>query len=535
MTYAAVGWFTGQSATFTLPSVKVKSEIRLVASSGNYANPAVLTISIAPDMVCDAVTSVGDGSSVDVAWSGGAGGGSAVTVSGDGVSGSASSSPVTVTGLVPGKTYTFTISDGQAKDGTCPPYAVPAVAAPAIDQVKVSGTDLQVTYSISGNGVAPVGIEYSLDGGATWAQPGGTPPIGSTGGFFTVPVAASGTVSVRSVWSGSSLGVYSSAVSSAFTVPPPPKSTSPSGSGSSGSGGSGSSLSGSSGSTTAAAVAAGARAAGSAPCLAPNDTLLPDMFGTVGSQLTMAPNTIGLPAASGFALTKGTMPPGMMLDATFGIVYGTPSAAGTWPITVKGSWPDGTTRSSAITITVAPDNASVQYASRNVANVGTPSVLHPAVTAGGTYALVCGTLPSGMTLNERTGEITGTPTQVVDYPTPLRVRQIDDKGRTTAAGSFILVVNPQQAVVASSIAYPAHPDAKVHRTIRIRPSVTGGPVSGYAVVRGKLPKGLKMNKRTGLIYGKPSKATTTHTVTVAATGPDGKAISAIPFSVKVRR
>ena len=259
------------------------------------------------------------------------------------------------------------------------------------------------------------------------------------------------------------------------------------------------------------------------------------MFGTVGSQLTMAPNTIGMPVASGFALTKGTLPPGMMLDATYGIVYGTPSTPGSWPVEVRGTWPDGTTRSSAITITVASDNASVQYASRNVVNVGTLSSLHPAVSEDGAYELVCGELPAGLSLDEKTGEIAGTPAQVVDNPVPLRVRQIGVGGRTTAAASFILVVNAPQASTRATIAYPAHPHAKKHRKVRIRPSVTGGPVSGYAVVHGKLPKGLKMNKRTGLIFGKPSKSTTRHTITVAATGPNGQIISAIPFSVKVRR
>ena len=47
-------------------------------------------------------------------------------------------------GLTPGKSYTFSVSDGRAKDGTCASYwvSVTAVQPPTIQSTKVSGTDL---------------------------------------------------------------------------------------------------------------------------------------------------------------------------------------------------------------------------------------------------------------------------------------------------------------------------------------------------------------------------------------------------------
>ncbi|WP_172592098.1 putative Ig domain-containing protein [Subtercola boreus] len=128
---------------------------------------------------------------------------------------------------------------------------------------------------------------------------------------------------------------------------------------------------------------------------------------------------------------------GLSLDPDSGIVSGTPSRLGTFPVTVtahNGKAPDATASYSLTVIGVAPvlgdtltRSATVgsPYASSVVAT-GTPSV----------FSITAGRLPNGLSLNKNTGLISGRPTVQGDYT--FTVTAINSGGTGSAALEIVV-------------------------------------------------------------------------------------------------
>ena len=234
-----------------------------------------------------------------------------------------------------------------------------------------------------------------------------------------------------------------------------------------------------------------------------------------------------------FIVTAGALPAGIQFDRTVGVLFGVPTQAGSWVTTIQATFPDGTKKSSQFTTRVDADPETLQYAVLNVGVLGsrlniTPTTNAPAV--GTTYTLVCGKLPAGMKLDSRTGTFTGTPTEKLLLPTPLRVAERSTSGK--AAASFLLVVDTWDIEI---INYPAHPHLRVGRTARISPVVVGlGEIAKYRMWKGKLPRGLRHNPLTGVITGKPRSAGPVHTITIVAVTKGGAIFAATPMRISTR-
>ncbi|MBU6244134.1 MAG: putative Ig domain-containing protein [Actinomycetales bacterium] len=439
--------------------------------------------------------------------------------------------------------YTATISarkaDGQVVATCDMSVQVPWVAPgkPLIDSlIPGAGGLVTVNYSVA-DPATVLGIESSVDGGP-WVRPGGSAPVGGSGGAFTISGLSAGRhlVTLRSVGldpgplttQGQAQAVVIPATSTsgssagpASAVPARPVTTVPGTSNGAGSG------------TNGALASGTGDAAIDAPCLAPDGTLYPALYATVGSQLTMAPNTHGMGTPTSFVIVGGALAPGLMLDRAFGIVYGVPTQAGSWATTVRATFVDGSTRSGQFTTRVDADEQTLQYAARNVGSIGSALSIAPTTSApavGTAYRLVCGILPAGTRLDQRSGWITGTPTEVVSMPTPLRIAQTTASG--SAAASFILVVNPAGRV---SVSYPAHPHVRVGKRIWLRPTVTGaGQITEFRMWKGKLPRGLHLNRATGAVTGRIAHAGPTHTITIVATTKAGALLTAPAMRLRLQ-
>ena len=456
--------------------------------------------------------------------------------------------------LSPGTANNVTVTakraDGQTvatcttNDAWTPP------AAPAVSSTVpvATGGLLTVNYSLP-DPTGVQGIEYRIDSGP-WQRPGGVAPVNGAGGSFTVSglSAKDLTLTLRAVGvdAGGPLTTESAATAVSFPKVPTPRAASPGTV---------------AGSSTAAPVAAppvaptstvagtsngagtgtnGALAANTgdggidAPCLAQDGTLYPNQYSTFGSQLTMAPNTHGLGKATSFTVVDGALPPGMQLDRTYGVLFGVTLQPGSWVTTVRARFANGTTKAGRFTTRVDADPQTLQYAAQNIGTIGKVTTIAPTTNApaiGTTYQLVCGVLPAGMRFDAATGVIAGRPTERVLMPTPLRVAESSPSG--TAAASFVLVVNKAGV---SSFSYPAHPHLRVGKRVAIRPTVTGPrDFVVFRTSKGKLPKGLRMNHKTGVITGRPAQAGRTHTITIVAVTAGGALVSAAPIRIRVRR
>src|SRR5207245_1270004 len=146
--------------------------------------------------------------------------------------------------------------------------------------------------------------------------------------------------------------------------------------------------------------------------LAVNPTSLPN--GTVGMAYSQTIVASGGTSPYTYATTSGSLPAGLSLTGSTGVLSGTPTTAATSNFTITAT--DSASRTgnrayslaigSAVTVTLTPTtlpNGTVgtAYSQTIVASGGTSPY---------TYATTAGTLPAGVTLNSSTGVLSGTPT-----------------------------------------------------------------------------------------------------------------------------
>ncbi|MEY4173196.1 MAG: hypothetical protein RI900_361 [Actinomycetota bacterium] len=181
---------------------------------------------------------------------------------------------------------------------------------------------------------------------------------------------------------------------------------------------------------------------------------------TTGSTAPLAVGTASLPgaatataysqmlAATGgrmsytWALAAGALPSGITLNATTGLLSGTPTVAGTSNFTVRVTDASAATATKAFTVVVTAPLA-ISTASLPGGSVGTAYSATLAATGGAapyTWSLSAGALPAGLSLNATTGAITGTPT--AGGTASFTVRVTDSAARTVTRALSIAVTVP---------------------------------------------------------------------------------------------
>ena len=277
----------------------------------------------------------------------------------------------------------------------------------------------------------------------------------------------------------------------------------------------------------------GAVAAISAPCLA--DTgLYASMAGSVGSSFVMAPNLRNREIPASFALTSGSLPPGISVDGAAGVVFGVPTAvAAAQSVTITATYANGTTEDSTFTFSVDDPHHSVAYPERIIGGLGEPlQVFHHSTGNSGptSYALVCGVMPEGLSLDPTRGIISGTPTTLVSYPVPLRVRMTDDHGWVDS--SMMLLVG---SAANPWLSYPAHVYLAQGAERTVRPSASAVPGETFELL-GRLPEGMTFSTTDGSFTGRPAKAISQpRVITVQTVLPDGSVAASDTFLLTVRK
>ena len=226
----------------------------------------------------------------------------------------------------------------------------------------------------------------------------------------------------------------------------------------------------------------------------------------VGSAYTATLKVTGGTAPYSFAVVSGTLPSGLSLSGTTGVVSGTPTASGQFSFTVQAS--DSSTppqtAQAAFSISVNPQNGVV--ISTSALPTGTVGTAYSTIVAatGGTppysWTTVSGTLPAGLSLSKN-GTISGTPTgagqsnftlQVTDSSSPVQ--------NATKPFSITMSVSvPPLTITSSSL--PSGTVGTAYSTTLVG---SGGTLPySWTLASGSLPAGLSLNKN-GTISGTPT-------------------------------
>jgi hypothetical protein len=242
-----------------------------------------------------------------------------------------------------------------------------------------------------------------------------------------------------------------------------------------------------------------------------NQSVPPGTLGQAYSQtltatqlVTLNPRT-GPQVVAAWSVQSGALPPGISLSPQ-GILAGTPTAEGTFQFVVNAQNGSG---SDVETLTIVVRQPLVITAAKPFATAPVPTLWEVGVPfsskltpSGGTgtytFAIASGSLPTGLAL-AADGSVSGTPRRAGVYRATLRLS--DSEGRTLDyAANFGVAAK-------LAVSTPLLKPGKVGKLYRSRVASTGGVLpKAWKITAGKLPKGVKFDRKLGLLSGTPTKA-----------------------------
>ena len=245
---------------------------------------------------------------------------------------------------------------------------------------------------------------------------------------------------------------------------------------------------------------------------------------TISTGSTLATGSAGATYSQTFAATggkapytwslSGTLPAGLSLSPS-GVLGGTPTQVGTFPITIQVTDASSAKASGTFSLQVVSGLAIATPPVLPTGTIGRPYTV-TLLPAGGSapyqWVVSAGTLAGGLSFRA-TGQITGTPTSTGTFQF---TAQVTDANSNTAQKAFTLTV--AGALTITSTALPGGATlAPYAQTLN-----AGGGTAPYtwSVTSGSLPDGLTLEAPTGVLAGTPTSIGN-FTFTVTATDANG--------------
>ena len=221
------------------------------------------------------------------------------------------------------------------------------------------------------------------------------------------------------------------------------------------------------------------------------ESLLAGIVGKDYTQMLVATGTTPIT----WSLASGSLPVGLTLDGTAGIISGTPSTTGKSDFIVKATNIAGNVEQElSITINALPTITTESLPDDIVGNDYTQTLAATGTTPI-TWSLISGSLPAGLTLNETTGVISGTPS--TDGKSDFTLKATNIAGSATQELS--ITINALPTITTESL-----PRGIVNNEYTQMLAVTGTSPIEWAVDLGLLPEGLELSS-DGIISGTPSE------------------------------
>ncbi|WP_371780880.1 DUF7927 domain-containing protein [Streptosporangium subroseum] len=473
------------NGTLTIPSMPSRSTsgaVRVTVVTQGLAAFAAYTYLAAP-AAPTAPTATAGVTSATVSWTAPANNGSPITgyvvtpyrngVAQTPVAFDASATTRTLTGLTAGASYTFTVAavnaigTGSASPASnaVVPYAVPG--KPAITAVTAGSSSATLTWTAptnNGSAITSYIITPYING---VAQP--TQTFGGTATTQTATGLTPGASYTFTVTAVNAAGPGQPSDPSTAVVPNPPPTL---------------------------------------PFPAPP-------AGEVGAPYSVPLTVSGGTAPYTWSVASGSLPPGLTLNASTGVLSGTPTSAGSYPFTVQVTDASNQSATKPVTLVIAPP-PTLTFPAPPDGEVGTPYSV-PLTVSGGTapfvWSVTAGSLPPGLTLNTSTGQLSGTPTTGGTFSFTVRVVDAQNQS-TTRTVSVTIAPLP-------TFTFSAPPSGQTGVAYSFPLTVSGGTVPyTWSVTAGSLPPGLTLNASTGVVSGTPT-TTGSYPVTVQVVDANG--------------